>query len=251
MTDKSNHRMLVKEGNSAKSMSSTKLWSKSKTSNPKHLIKSVVTERVLSRQSTVSVISIAACEQVTKYGGSWLCLMFKNWRKMSGYGSPRFRRVMIVTLSTQGSCVIVGIYTGLENHVVTDIMSQASLNAQIVKLFGEIVFILILERILNMQKRQPASSMQNPIPILVTDALTVRKGGGSLSEDSADSFEVHFDPNYSEYDLMANMQYKETKYSQELKLATSPVSNVFMPNRYHMECYKTLINYAQTHPKAN
>jgi hypothetical protein len=33
MTDKSNHRMLVKEGNSAKSMSSTKLWSKSKTSN--------------------------------------------------------------------------------------------------------------------------------------------------------------------------------------------------------------------------
>jgi hypothetical protein len=51
--------------------------------------------------------------------------------------------------------------------------------------------------------------------------------------------------------LMANMQYKETKYSQELKLATSPVSNVFMPYRYHMESYKTLISYAQTHPKAN
>jgi hypothetical protein len=33
MTDKSNHCMLVKEGKSAKSMSSTKLWSKSKTSN--------------------------------------------------------------------------------------------------------------------------------------------------------------------------------------------------------------------------
>jgi hypothetical protein len=33
MTDKSNHRMLVKEGKSAKSMSSTKLWSKSKMSN--------------------------------------------------------------------------------------------------------------------------------------------------------------------------------------------------------------------------
>jgi hypothetical protein len=33
MTDKSNHHMLVKEGKSAKSMSSTKLWSKSKTSN--------------------------------------------------------------------------------------------------------------------------------------------------------------------------------------------------------------------------
>jgi hypothetical protein len=50
---------------------------------------------------------------------------------------------------------------------------------------------------------------------------------------------------------MANRQYKETKYSQELKLATSPVSNVFMPYRYHIESYKTLISYAQTHPKAN
>jgi hypothetical protein len=93
--------------------------------------------------------------------------------------------------------------------------------------------------------------MQSPIPILVTDPLPVRKGGTSLSEDSADSFEVHFDPNYSEYDLMVNRQYKETKYSQELKLATSPVSNVLMPYYYHMESYKTLINYAQTHRKAN
>jgi hypothetical protein len=50
---------------------------------------------------------------------------------------------------------------------------------------------------------------------------------------------------------MANRQYKETKYSQELKLATSPVSNVFMMYRYHMESYKTLINYSQTHPNAN
>jgi hypothetical protein len=33
MPDKSNHRMLVKEGKSAKFMPSTKLWSKSKTSN--------------------------------------------------------------------------------------------------------------------------------------------------------------------------------------------------------------------------
>jgi hypothetical protein len=30
-------------------------------------------------------------------------------------------------------CVSVGIYTGLENHVVIATMSQASLNAQIVK----------------------------------------------------------------------------------------------------------------------
>jgi hypothetical protein len=33
MTDKQNHIMLVKEGNSAKYMLSTKLWSKSNTSN--------------------------------------------------------------------------------------------------------------------------------------------------------------------------------------------------------------------------
>jgi hypothetical protein len=50
---------------------------------------------------------------------------------------------------------------------------------------------------------------------------------------------------------MANRQYNETQYSQELKLATSPVANVFLSNLYHMESYKTLINYAQTHPKAN
>jgi CRISPR/Cas system-associated protein Cas10 (large subunit of type III CRISPR-Cas system) len=93
--------------------------------------------------------------------------------------------------------------------------------------------------------------MQSPIPILVVDALPVRKGVGSSSEDSADGFEVDFDPNYSEYDLMANRKYKETKYSQELKLSTSPVYNVFMPYCYHMESYKTLINYAQTYPKEN
>jgi hypothetical protein len=50
---------------------------------------------------------------------------------------------------------------------------------------------------------------------------------------------------------MANMQYNETQYSQELKLATSPVANICMPYRYHMESYKIFINYAQTHPKAN
>jgi hypothetical protein len=67
---------------------------------------------------------------------------------------------MIATLCTHGSCVIVGINTGLENQVLTAIMTHASLNAHIVKLCGGIVFILILERILNMQKRQPASSTE-------------------------------------------------------------------------------------------
>jgi hypothetical protein len=85
----------------------------------------------------------------------------------------------------------------------------------------------------------------------VMDALPVRKGDGLSSEDAADGFEVQFDPNFSEYDLMASRQYKETKYSQELKLATSPISNVFMPYRYHMESYKTLINFSQTNPKDN
>jgi hypothetical protein len=93
--------------------------------------------------------------------------------------------------------------------------------------------------------------MQSPIPILVTDAILVRKGAGSSSEDSADGFEVHFDTYFCKYNLMANRKYKETKYSQELKEETSPVSNLFMPCRYHMESYKTLINYAQTHPKTN
>jgi hypothetical protein len=83
------------------------------------------------------------------------------------------------------------------------------------------------------------------------DALPVRKGVGSSSDNSADGFEVHFDPTFSEYDLMTNRQYKEMKYSHELKSATSPVSNVCMPYRYHMESYKTLINYARTHPKEN
>jgi hypothetical protein len=83
------------------------------------------------------------------------------------------------------------------------------------------------------------------------DALPVRKGVGSSSADSDDGFEVHFDSNFSEYYLMSNMRYKETKYSQELRLAASPVPKVFMHYHYHMESYKILINYAQTHPKAN
>jgi hypothetical protein len=205
---------------------------------------------------------------------------------MSGYmGHHAFVGLGLSHVVPNTDClVIVGIYTGLENHVITAIMSQASLKAQIVKLFGGIVSIIILEKnieytrtaagIISSKKlgipyapdikkiTKPVYSscvdsfvfewiMQSPIPILVTDALPVRKGGRSLSEDSDDIFEVYFDPNYSEYDLMANRQWKETQYSQELKLATSPVSNVFVPYHYHMESHKTLINYAQTHPKAN
>jgi hypothetical protein len=117
-------------------------------------------ERVLLRQSTVYVIIIAAYEQVTKYGGSWLCLTLKNWRNMSGYTDHHtFVGLELSHLVPKADCcVIVGIYTGLENHVITTIMSQASLNAQMVKLFVGTVFIIILERILNIQECQPTSS---------------------------------------------------------------------------------------------
>jgi hypothetical protein len=113
----------------------------------------------LLRQNIVSAIIIAACEQATKYGGSWLCLTFKHWRKMSGYmGHHAFVGLGLSPLVPKADCcVIVGIYIGLENHVVIATMSQA-LNAQIVKLFGGIVFIIILERILNIQEGHPASS---------------------------------------------------------------------------------------------
>jgi hypothetical protein len=93
--------------------------------------------------------------------------------------------------------------------------------------------------------------MQSPTPILVTDPLSVSKSQELASDESSDGYTIQLDPSYSEYDLMANMQYNETQYSQELKLATSTVANVFMPYQYHMESYKALINYAQTHPKAN
>jgi hypothetical protein len=93
--------------------------------------------------------------------------------------------------------------------------------------------------------------MQRPTPILVTDPLPVSKSQELASDESSDGYTIQFDPNSSEYDSMANRQYNETQYSQELKLATSPVANVFIPYRYHMESYKTLIIYAQTHPKAN
>jgi hypothetical protein len=114
----------------------------------------------LLRHRTASIITIAVCEQVTKYVGSWICLTFKNWRNMSGYTDHHaFVGLGLSHLVPNADCcVIAGVYTGLENHAPTAIMSQASLNAHIVKLFGGIVFIIILEIILNIQERQPASS---------------------------------------------------------------------------------------------
>jgi hypothetical protein len=70
--------------------------------------------------------------------------MLKNWRDVRVYGSSRFRRARIVTLRTQ--CRLLcncGYIHRAGNHAVIAIMSQASLNAQIVRLFGAIVFIII------------------------------------------------------------------------------------------------------------
>jgi hypothetical protein len=155
MTDKSNHHMLVQEGKSAKSMSSTKLWSKSKTSNNITSQREGLVETEYSLRN--NYCSVQASDKV------WWVVALSHVQELEKdvrvYGSPHFCRVMIFTLAPKADCcVIVGIYTGLENHVITAIMSQASLNAQIVKLFGGIVLIIILERISNIQERQPASS---------------------------------------------------------------------------------------------
>jgi hypothetical protein len=70
--------------------------------------------------------------------------------------------------------------------------------------------------------------IQSPTRILVNDPLPVRKSQELASYESPDCYTIQLDPNYSEYDLMANRQYNETHYSQELKLATSSVANVCM-----------------------
>jgi hypothetical protein len=98
ITDKSNHRMIVKEGKPAKSMSSTKLWSKSKTSYKitSHGEGLVETEYSL-RNNYCSVR--ASDKSLWVMALSYIQELEKDVRV---YGSPRFCRVRIVTLSTQG-----------------------------------------------------------------------------------------------------------------------------------------------------
>jgi hypothetical protein len=197
-------------------------------------------------------------------------------KDVSIYGSPRFHRVRIVTLSTQGTlmCKFGYIHRAIKPcchcYHVTGVIECTDCeiiwwNSFHYHFGNNIEYTRTAAHIINSNKlgipyapnvkevTQPVYSycvdslifewiMQSTIPFILTDALPVRGGGRFLSEYSADSFEVHFNPNYSEDDLMANRQYKETKYSQEFKLATSPVSYVFMPYRYHMESYKTFIN---------
>jgi hypothetical protein len=244
MTDNSNHRMLVEKGKSAKSMSSMRLWSKSKTSNKitSHGEGLVETEYSLLN----NYCSVRASDKVW-----WVMALYhvqELEKDVRVFGSPRFRRVRVVTLSTQGillcncgyihragkPCCHCYHVTGVIESTDCEIIWWDSFHYH----FGKnIEYTRTAARIINSKKvvipyassikkvTKPIYNnfvdsfifewiMQSPIPILVTYPLTVIKGGSSLSEESANSFEVHFDPYYSEYDLMANRQYKETKYSQ-------------------------------------
>jgi hypothetical protein len=99
MTDKSNHRMPVQEGKSAKSVSSTKLWSKSNISNriTSHG-KSLVEKEYGLRNN---YFSMRVSDKV------WWVMPMSHVQELEKdvniYGSPRFRRVSIIMLSTQGS----------------------------------------------------------------------------------------------------------------------------------------------------
>jgi hypothetical protein len=155
MTDNSNHHMLVKEGKSAKSMYLTRLWSTSKTSNKStsHGEGLIDTEYGL-RHNFCSVC-------VT--GNVWWVLDLSHVQELEKdvkiYGSPRFRRVGIVTLSAGGSFyVFVAVYIGHASHVGIVIILLILLKALIAKLFGGEASIIILERILNTQERLPKSS---------------------------------------------------------------------------------------------
>jgi hypothetical protein len=90
--------MLVKEGKSANSMSSTKLWSKSKTSNKITSHREGLVETEYSIRN--NYCSIRAIDKV------WWVMVLSQVQELEKYarvyGSPRFRRVRIVILSNQG-----------------------------------------------------------------------------------------------------------------------------------------------------
>jgi hypothetical protein len=228
MTDKSNHRMLVKEGKSAKSVSSTKLWSKSKISDKitSHGEGLVETEYSIRN----NYCSVRASDKV------WWFVALSHVQELDKdvrvYGSPRFCRLRIFTLSTECRLLCNCGYihrAGKPCHHCYHVTGAIECpycetiwwdsfhyhfgkNTEYTRTAAGIINInkLGIPYAPNVKKvTQPVNSncvdsfifewiMQSPIPILVTDALPVRKGGGSLSEDSTDSFEVHFDPNYSE-----------------------------------------------------
>jgi hypothetical protein len=206
-TDKSNHRMLVKERKSAKSMSSTKLWSKSQTS---HKITSHGEGLVETEYSLHNIYcSVRSSDKV------WLIMALSHVQELEKdarvYGSPRFCRVRIVTLSTQGRLLCNCGYTHRAGkpcrhcYHVTGVIE--STDCEIIWWdsfhyhFGKnIEYTRTAAGIINRKKlgipyapdikkvTKPVHSncvdsfvfewiMQSPIPIIVTDALPVRKGG--------------------------------------------------------------------------
>jgi hypothetical protein len=157
MTNKLNHCMLVKEVKSAKSMSSTKMWSKSNTSNKitSHEEGLIETEYGLRYNYCSVHVSDKIWWAVALYH---VQLLEKD---VKIYGSPRFRRAMIVTLSSQGRLMCICGYvhrTGNSRRCCYHIMD--AIESTIVKSFGGTAFIIILEIILNIQERQPTSSSQ-------------------------------------------------------------------------------------------
>jgi hypothetical protein len=264
MTDKSNHRMLVKEGKSAKFMSSTKLWSKSKTSNK-------VTSHGEGLTETDYGLRHNYCSLHVTDKLWWVLALYhvqELEKDVKIYGSPHFRWDGIVTLSAGGRLVCLFGYVHRAGkpcqhcYHITDTIEIT--DCEIIWWesfhyhFGKnIEYTRTAAKIINAKKlgvpyspkvkhiTEPAYKncensfifewiMQSPTPILVTDPLPVRKSQELASAESSGGYTIQFDPNYSEYDLMANRQYNETQYSQELILATSPVANVCMPYLYHL-----------------
>jgi hypothetical protein len=63
--------------------------------------------------------------------------------------------------------------------------------------------------------------------------------------------DVEYDPYLNEYDIILPMKHTETCFSQDLKMAFSPIHNQATPYFYHFQSNKSYIKYADTHPDAN
>jgi hypothetical protein len=228
-------------------MSSTKIWSKYNTSNKitSHGEVPVETEYGLHNK----YCSMRVSDKV------WWVMAWSHIQELEKYfniyGPPCFHRVMIITLSTQGRlfcicrCVQRAGKPCWHCYHITDAIESTYYELiwwDSFHYFGnDIEYKITAAGIINSKnlgilytpnvKRitQPVHTyceesflfewiMQSPIPILVTYTLPVRKCLELSSDDLAYGFEVHFDPNFSEYDLIANRHYKEMKYSQELKI---------------------------------
>jgi hypothetical protein len=148
MTDKSNQRMLVKEGKSSKSMSSTNLLSKSNTSN-----------KITSRGEGLVETAYGICNNYCSMCASdkvWWVMVLSHVQELEKdfkiYGSPRFHRVSIVTISTQSRLLC---NCGYKHRAGKPCHHGYHITGVIESCYS---FIIILERILNIQERQFTSS---------------------------------------------------------------------------------------------